>query len=423
MSLRFNEEYSYTVISKNEIDEFINANQDKIKQCLNGKIGLQNFLGWFEIVRNTSEEILNANKEIAKEIQKEADVFVLVGVGGSNRASQSLIEGFPNMNRGVEILYGGNNVSSAYILSLLEKLQNKSVYINVVAKDFNTLEPGITFRVLRKFMHDLYGDAYKKRVILTGSYGSGQLYELAKAEGFRFLEFPKEVGGRFSAFTSVSFLPMLVAGIDIERFINGGLLAEKMAKNNDLIDNNAVRYAVARHLLFLKGFIVENLVSFEPSMDFFSKWALQLHAESEGKNDNAILPITTSFSEDLHAIGQYIQDAKKNIFETFLEIRNTQNLLITSDGIKDGFDYLNNKQFDLLNEAVLQGSKEAHNNAGIPILSFSHDEYNEEVFGELMYTFMISSYISSSLIGAEPLDQPGVEAYKKSMYRILEKKS
>ncbi|MEG1805720.1 MAG: glucose-6-phosphate isomerase, partial [Clostridia bacterium] len=199
---------------------------------------------------------------------------MVIGVGGSNRSALTLIEGLNKNDTGVKIFYGGNNLSGGYLLELLESLKDKNVYIDVIAKDFNTLEPGIAFRMFRKFLREKYGAKYNNRVILTGSFGQGQLFELSQKEDMRFLEFPKEVGGRFTAFTAVTFLPSLVANVDVNAFIDGGIQAEKLCKSTDLKNNLAVRYAIIRYLLSKKGFSVENLAHFEPRMENFCRWAL-----------------------------------------------------------------------------------------------------------------------------------------------------
>lgn len=423
MKINFNEEYCYNVVSKEEIDNVIEKNKQLIEGVLDCKVGLQNFLGWNSVETNADLEILNQNKTIAKEIKQNADAFVIVGVGGSNRSAQTLIEGLAKRKGDVEIFYGGNNLSGSYLLQLLASLKGRSVYVDIIAKDFNTLEPGIAFRMLREFMLHEYGESYKNRVILTGSDGKGQLHEIANREGMRFLPFPKAVGGRFTAFTSVSFLPMLVAGVDVDDFIKGGKIGEKVSKDKDIKNNIAIRYAAARYALANKGFMVESLCHFEPSVEYFAKWALQLHGESEGKNQLAILPTIANYSEDLHAIGQYIGEGRRFVFETFLDLRNKTNVKIKSDDFIDGFSYLDNKEYDALNDAVLKGSRKAHFEAGVPVLTFQASEISESSLGELMYIFMMSTYLSSALIGVEPFDQNGVESYKKNMYQILGKKS
>ncbi|MFI3166674.1 MAG: glucose-6-phosphate isomerase [Bacillota bacterium] len=419
--IKFDEKYCYNAVTKEEIDNIITQNKQLICDVLGRRVGMQNFLGWYSVGENATREILRENEVIADEILQNADAFVIVGVGGSNRSAQTLIEGLNKKNGKVEIFYAGNNLSGSYLAETLQSLKGKNVYVNIIAKDFNTLEPGIAFRMLRGFLKEQYGSEYNKHVILTGSEGEGQLYEISKRENMRFLHFPKEVGGRFTAFTSVSFLPMLVAGVDIYAFIAGGNFGVMASLDSDLHNNIAVRYAAARYALSQKGFMVESFCNFEPRMEYFSKWALQLHGESEGKNQNAILPTIANFSEDLHAIGQYIAEGKKFIFETFLDFRNKTNIKIQNDGFCDGFEYLDGKDFDALNDAVLHGSRKAHFEAGVPVLTFSADEISEITLGELMYVFMMSTYLSSALIGVEPFDQNGVEGYKKNMYKLLEK--
>lgn len=415
MNIRFDEKFIDKYVSNEDINRAIEENRELISSCIDGKLGLSSALGWKNVSDNVSE--LDKYREIAREIEAEDGVLLVVGVGGSNRSAQSLIEGLYKNNG--RIVYLGNNFSVKYIKETLKSLENRSVFVDIIAKDFHTVEPGIAFRYLREYLKGRYGKNYAKRIILTGSYGEEQLYPIAQSEGYRFFEFPQKVGGRFSAFTSVSLLPMTVAGCDVDAFVKSGIDCQKELEAMPISQNPAVRYAVCRYLLQKQGFTVENLAYFEPSLEYFARWWLQLHGESEGKNSLAVLPYTTSFSEDLHAIGQFIQQGGRFLSETFLDMRFDDDFVIPDTTFEDGFSYLDKKNFSSINSAVFNGTLKAHYDDGIPVMQFVCGAPNEATLAEMMYVNMLSTYVSSALIGVEPFDQPGVEGYKKNMYKEL----
>lgn len=379
----------------------------------------ENVLGWFSVDKWTTPELVDKMERKAKEIQEKADVFVLVGVGGSNNGSRSLIKAFAKQSK-VEIMYAGNNLSSNYICSLLEELKDKSVYINVIAKNFETLEPGLTFRILRRFMHEQYGADIADRIIVTGTAGS-QLNQLADQNSYLFLPFPDDIGGRFSVLSPVGLFPVAVAGIDINQIILGAREMQHMLKITPFKENAAVTHAVIRHLLERRGFSMEFLSSFEPNLEFFSKWWIQLFAESEGKNHSGLYPVACSFSEDLHSVGQYIQSGKRNLAEVFLHVEDaTQDYTVCVDNkIADGFDYLNNMSVKEINDIAFRATVKAHTEGGVPCSIIMMPKLTPYYFGQLFYFFQFACYISGMLNGVNPFDQPGVEAYKTEMFRGL----
>jgi glucose-6-phosphate isomerase len=302
----------------------------------------------------------------------------------------------------------------------LDSLHGKKVYANVIAKNFATLEPGIAFRLLRSWMAGEYGKDYVSHFVLTGSRGRGQLSETAENYGFPFLEFPAAAGGRFSAFTAAGLLPMAVMGADIHRFIAGAVAGEKRLKT-DSLGGAAARYAAIRYLLQQKGFMAENMAFFEPRLEKLGRWWLQLHGETEGKNSNAILPFLTCYSEDLHAIGQYIQEGRRFLFETFLDFFYKTDLAIPDMDLDDGFSYLDGRSGDCLNPAVSAATARAHYEGGIPVLRFVTGNIDEETLGEFMYMQMLSSYFSAAFLGVEPFNQDGVEQYKRNLQLELRK--
>lgn len=376
-------------------------------------------LGWRTL--ETSALQLELIKEKAEEIRQDADVFVIVGVGGSNQAARAMIEALQD-RKGPEIIYLGNTLSPYYISHMLDRLEGKSVYIDVIAKNFETLEPGSHFRILRQWMRKRYSrKEMAKRVIVTGTVGS-RLEEIAKENGYLFLQFPVSVGGRYSAFTPVGLFPIAAAGLNVDAFLNGVQHAMDDCRMNPET-NPAVGYAAARNLLYGQGYDIEMLVSFEPQYAYLTKWWVQLFGESEGKEKLGIFPTAAIYSEDLHSIGQYMQDGRRNLIETFLSVKDPKaSAVIEPDpDFGDRFDYLDGMDFDQINKAAEAATWEAHTDGGVPCIGLHVEEISEETFGELYYYFMIACAVSGTLMGVNPFDQEGVEAYKRSMFAALGK--
>lgn len=374
-------------------------------------------LGWRSM--DTAAVQLDEMMEKAAEVRADADVFVIVGVGGSNQAARAVIEALQT-EKVPEIVYLGNSLSPYYIQRELEKLDGKSVYINVIAKNFETLEPGSHFRVLRRYMSARYDRAeMSKRVILTGTAGS-RLEEIAKENGYFFLQFPVAIGGRYSAFSPVGLFPMAVAGLDMAAFQKGVKEAENLCREEPE-ENPAVRYAAVRNLLYEAGYDIEMLVSFEPQFAFFLKWWIQLFGESEGKDQKGIFPSGAIYSEDLHSMGQYMQEGRRSLIETFLVVQDPKaSVIVEADGeFGDGFDYLNGKAFAQINHAAEIATLQAHEEGGVPCIQFVLKDISEETFGNLFYFFMFGCAVSGRLMGVNPFDQDGVESYKRSMFQLL----
>ncbi len=376
-------------------------------------------LGW-----RTGEHSVMQLKEIrrkAEEIRREADVFVIVGVGGSNQAARAVIEALP-VKEGPKIMYLGNTLSPYTIKKTFEVMEGKSVYIDVIAKNFETLEPGSHFRILRQWMERRYGkEDMARRITVTGTRGS-RLEEIAGENGYLFLEFPVPVGGRYSAFTPVGLLPIAAAGLDVEAYLAGMEAARKDCQEN-WEDNPAVRYAAVRQLLYRRGYDIEMMVSFEPRYGFFAKWWVQLFGESEGKGKKGIFPASSIYSEDLHSIGQYMQDGRRNLIETFLSAKEPGASVVVEPcpDYGDRFDYLDNMDFARINQAAEEATWEAHLKGGVPCIRFQVDKVCERSFGELYYYFMAACVVSGQLMGVNPFDQEGVEEYKRSMFGALGK--
>lgn len=377
-------------------------------------------LGWFDINTWANEQELTAIEELAARVRKDADVFVLIGVGGSNNAARSVIEAFHDSD-GPEIVYAGNSLSPWAFEQVMKKIRGKSVYIDCIAKNFQTLEPGSAFRVLREYLYETYGEKANERIIATGSRNS-LLEDICKEHGYTFVEFPQTVGGRYTAVTAVGLLPMAVAGIDIRALVEGAAdMAAELNSHKD-ITQSAYRYAVARNLYYNEGYRMEMLASFEPQLHWFYKWWIQLFAESEGKDDKGVYPISGEFSEELHSVGQFIQAGSPVIFETFLHVKDPQASMVVhaDERVKDEFDYLNGKDFSEINEAAYGATLRAHSDK-LPCMVLDVDKLTPYSFGEIFYFFMYTCYVSAGILGVNPFDQEGVEAYKQRMFKALGK--
>ncbi len=376
----------------------------------------QDSLGWRSPEKWASPKALEKLLQLSDSMDEDG-VLVLIGVGGSNNGARAAIKALKGKR---EVVYSGNNLSADYYQDLLQSLQGKSVYINVIAKNFETLEPGLSFRIFRRYLKERYGDTYHNRIFVTGTPGS-QLHQLCEKHDFTFLTFPEDVGGRFSVLSDVGLFPMAFAGIDIRSMVQGAL-DMKISLDEVSPKNLALIYATTRHLLYQKGYAMEMLAMFEPRLEYFSKWWIQLFAESEGKEGKGLYPVASSYSEDLHSIGQFVQDGKKIIFETFIEVEDpVSHMDHYSDDVEDGFDYLNGKSLTQINRAAYEATVLAHKEEGIPEIFMTIPKIDAYYLGQLFYFFELSVYISGKLLKINPFDQPGVESYKKHMFKNLGK--
>lgn len=420
--LQFDFENSLSFLGINSVFEFIEKNKKMLEELFSFKEKDEDrVFGWFNVEKWTTQELTAKMECKAREIHENGEIFVLVGVGGSNNGARSLIKAFTKQGD-VEVVYAGNNLSGKTVCELLDKLKGKSVYINVIAKNFETLEPGLTFRILRNFMWEQYVDDISSRVIVTGTSGS-QLNQLADKNGYMFLPFPDDIGGRYSVLSPVGLFPAAVSSINIQDIIRGAKDMELMLKTAPFCENPAVIYAAIRHLIEEKGFTMEFLSSFEPDLEYFSKWWVQLFAESEGKNFRGLFPVSCSFTEDLHSVGQYIQSGKRNLMETFIHVGNTAgNYIIQPDTkVFDGFDYLNHMDMKSINDTAFWATVKAHEAGSVPCNIITIPQLTPYYFGQLFYYFQFSCYVSGKFNGINPFDQPGVEEYKKEMFRKLKR--
>lgn len=400
----------------------------QIHQKIQTKTGIgSDFLGWstwpFDYDKGEFEKV----KTLAQTIREHAEVLVVCGIGGSylgTRAAIEMIQGlYPD--RKLELIYLGNTFSSTYIVQALERIKDKSVYVNVISKSGTTTETAMTFRLLKQFLEKKYGKAQaKQRIIATTDKVHGTLKAIADHEGYATLTIPDDVGGRYSVLTSVGLLPIAAAGIDIDAVMEGARQAANECKEDDLEVNTAYQYAVMRRLLEKEGKSVELLVAYESQMAMVAEWWKQLFGESEGKENKGLFPASVNFSTDLHSMGQFIQEGKKVLFETLLMIKKPMLDLVFPDDTEnlDSMNYLAGKSFSDVNKAAMKGTLIAHHDvAGIPNLVLTLNDFSARSFGYMAQWFFIACGMSVYLLNVNPFNQPGVEVYKKNMFKLLGK--
>lgn len=391
------------------------------------------FLGWLELPEQYDRDEFARIKQAASRIQESSDALVVIGIGGSYLGSRAAIHmlthsfynQLPKAKRQTpEVYFAGHNISSTYLQHLLEVLADKDVAINVISKSGTTTEPAVAFRLFRKFLENKYGvEEARKRIYATTDRCKGALKQLADAEGYETFAIPDDVGGRFSVLTAVGLLPIAVAGIDVETIMAGAQQAADRYRTASLSDNDCYQYAVMRNVLYRKGKTTELLVNYEPSLHYFSEWWKQLFGESEGKDGKGIFPAAVDFSTDLHSMGQYIQEGMRHLFETVLHVqRAEETLVIESDRDNvDKLNYLAGETVEHVNHKAFEGTLLAHTDGGVPNLVLEIPALTPHVFGQLVYFFEKACGVSGYLLGVNPFDQPGVEAYKRNMFALLGK--
>lgn len=386
------------------------------------------FLGWVSLPTDYDKEEFARIQKAAEKIRKDSDVLVVIGIGGSYLGAKAAIDfltgPFYNYNQKPQIIFAGNNISPNYLNSVLDCLEGKDVSVNVISKSGTTTEPAVAFRVLKKYLEDKYGkEEAKNRIYATTDKAKGALKNLADTEGYETFVVPDDVGGRFSVLTAVGLLPIAVCGADIKAMMEGAADAAEMYSSDDLATNECYQYAAARNILHRKGKNIEMLVNYEPELQYFIEWWKQLYGESEGKDQKGIFPAGASFSTDLHSMGQYIQDGKRDLFETVLYVENAKrDLVIEEDADNvDGLNFLAGKGMDFVNKKAFEGTYLAHNDGGVPNLILELKALDEYTFGQLVYFFEKACGISGYMLGVNPFNQPGVESYKKNMFALLGK--
>ena len=396
-----------------------------------GKGAGNDYIGWVDLPNNYDKDEFERIKKAAKKIQSNSEVLIVIGIGGSylgGRAALEFVNGV-NFNKKVhkgipEVYFVGNSISSDYLSDIIEILGDRDFSINVISKSGTTTEPAIAFRIFKKIIEDKYGkEGAKERIFATTDKARGALKSMCNTEGYETFVIPDDVGGRFSVLTPVGLLPMAAAGIDIDAVMQGASDAVATYKNDDLENNDCLKYAATRQILGRKGKAIEILANYEPSLTMFGEWYKQLYAESEGKDGKGIFPVSANFSTDLHSIGQFIQDGSRNLFETVLWVENAKkNITIETDAENlDGLNFVADKTIQYVNSKAYAGTFLAHVDGGVPTMVLEVEKTDAYNFGQLVYFFEKALAISGYMLGVNPFDQPGVEPYKNNMFALLGK--
>ena len=412
------------------MEDMVKSAHDKLH---NGTGAGNDFLGWIDLPVNYDKDEFARIKKSAEKIKSDSDVLIVIGIGGSYLGARAAIEMLTNnfhnaldsdKRKAPKIFYVGNNISSTYMTELLQAIEGKDVSLNVFSKSGTTTEPAIAFRILRTYVEKKYGvEEARKRIYATTDKAKGALKTLADAEGYESFVVPDDIGGRFSVLTAVGLLPIAAAGIDIDEMMKGAADAREAYSNPSLKENQSYQYAAVRNALYNKGKTIEVLVNYEPSLHYFNEWWKQLFGESEGKDNKGLFPAAVDFSTDLHSMGQYIQEGRRVLFETVINVEKAKYEINIEEAENDmdGLNFLAGKTMDFVNKKAFQGTILAHNDGGVPNMVLNVPELSPYYFGYMVYFFEKACGISGYLLGVNPFDQPGVEAYKKNMFALLGK--
>ena len=391
------------------------------------------YVGWIDLPTNYDKEEFARIKKSAEKIKSDSDVLLVIGIGGSYLGARAAVEmlhhsfynALPKSKRTTpQIIFVGNSISSSYMTDVMDLLEEKDFSINVISKSGTTTEPAIAFRVFRKLLEEKYGqEEARKRIYATTDKARGALKTLANEEGFESFVIPDDVGGRYSVLTAVGLLPIAVSGANIEDMMKGAAKAQEDFSSSEVEENAAYQYAAVRNILYNKGKTIEMLINYEPGLQYFSEWWKQLFGESEGKDQKGIYPSSANFSTDLHSLGQYVQEGRRDIFETVIKVEKPRHELKLEafESDLDGLNYLAGETIDFVNNKAFQGTMLAHTDGGVPNLIVTIPEMDAYTFGYLVYFFEKACAISGYLLGVNPFDQPGVEAYKVNMFALLGK--
>ena len=426
--------YNNTNITKRMIQDYAKEVEKNHKELHKRALDEEDFVGWLELPTDYNKEEFKRIKKAAKKIAKESDILVVIGIGGSYLGARAVIESltstFYNLlsekqRKYPQILYVGNNLSPNYMNELIEYIGNKDFSVNVISKSGTTTEPAIAFRTFREILENKYGiDEARSRIYATTDKQKGALKTLAENEGYEQFVVPDNIGGRYSVLTAVGLLPIAAAGIDIDKLMEGARAAQERFDDSDLKYNECYQYAVIRNILYSKmNKTTEILVNYEPKMHYFTEWWKQLYGESEGKDQKGIFPAGVDFTTDLHSMGQYIQEGRRDLFETVISIKTPKNDIIINpdDDNLDGLNYLSGKTMDYVNKKAMEGTIKAHVDGDVPNIEIEMNKLDEKNIGELIYFFEKACAMSGMILGVNPFNQPGVEKYKKNMFHLLEK--
>ena len=429
--IKFN--FDNSSIKRNVLQEY-SQEIERIHEDMNKRANDKDaFLGWLELPTNFDKKEFERIKNAAKKIQENSEVLIVIGIGGSYLGARAVIDCLTNSfynlqskakRKTPQILYVGNNISPVYINDLIDLIADKDFSINVISKSGTTTEPAISFRIFRELLENKYSaKEVKDRIFVTTDKEKGALKTLASKEKYETFVIPDNVGGRFSVLTAVGLLPIATAGIDIEKLMIGAKIAQDKYNDPEVKYNDCYKYALIRNLLYNSGKTVEILANYEPKLHYFTEWWKQLYGESEGKDGKGIFPAGVDLTTDLHSMGQYIQDGRRDLMETVIKINeNSSEITVSEDNQDlDKLNYLAGKNLGYINSKAMEGTIQAHVKGNVPNMLIEIDKLDEENMGELIYFFEKAVAMSGYLLGVNPFNQPGVEEYKKNMFRLLEK--
>ena len=430
MTLKLNEKYLSEFISKEDLSGIAPeiANADKTLRTRSG--AGNDFLGWVDLPVNYDREEFDRIKLAAAKIQKMCDVFIVIGIGGSYLGARAAIEfctsaRYNDINNGTpDIYFSGNDISASNMAELLKICEGKDICINVISKSGTTTEPAIAFRIFRDLLYKKYGkDEAVKRIFVTTDKCRGKLKELSDSEGYETFVVPDDVGGRYSVLTPVGLLPIAVAGIDIDLMMKGAADSRAYYTDTDLDKNDCYKYAALRNILYRKGKSTEIFVSYESSLIMTAEWWKQLYGESEGKENKGIFPASVSFTTDLHSMGQFIQEGSRVMFETVIDLQNSNDSVVIpyDESNSDGLNFIANKDMHYVCRTAFKGTALAHTSGKTPNIVLELEKRGAYEFGYLVYFFELACAISGYTLGVNPFNQPGVEEYKKNMFALLGK--
>ena len=412
----------------------IKSQTENAKTTLLSKQGAgSDFLGWLDLPVNYDKEEFERIKKAADKIKNDSDVLIIIGIGGSYLGAKAAIEflrhPFYNQlskdkRKTPELYFAGHNISSDYINGLIDIIGDRDFSVNIISKSGTTTEPAVAFRIFKDLLEKKYGkENAAKRIYATTDKSKGALKNLANEEKYESFVVPDDVGGRFSVLTAVGLLPIAVSGADIDALIKGAADELNRCINNDFNDNPSMQYAAIRNILLRQGKNVELLVNYDPSVHYVAEWWKQLFGESEGKDLKGLFPASVDFTTDLHSMGQFIQNGSRVMFETVISIGNSNTAinLIEDEKNTDGLNYLTGKSLDFINSKAMQGTILAHTDGNVPNLVVELNDKTEYSLGSLFYMFEFACGVSGYMLGVNPFDQPGVEAYKQNMFALLGK--
>ena len=430
MALSVSSKFLKDFVPNSELEALIPSAKSALETVKLANGAGNDFLGWVNLPENYDKEEFARIKIAAEKIKKSCDVFIVIGIGGSYLGARAAIEFikspiYNNLKKDTpDIYFAGNNISPTALTELISICEGKDICVNVISKSGTTTEPAIAFRVFKKMLVEKYGEeGAKERIFATTDKARGTLKEFSDKAGYETFVVPDDVGGRYSVLTAVGLLPIAVAGIDIDALMKGAHDAYVDAKNDSYEKNPAMQYALLRNALAKQGKSIEILVGYEPYMLMMNEWWKQLYGESEGKDKKGIFPASVIFSTDLHSLGQYIQDGQRILFETVINVKNPgASFAIPTDPANvDGLNFLSGCELDYVNKSAMLATLIAHNDGGVPNIVIDLEDRSAYSFGYLVYFFEFACAISGYMLGVNPFNQPGVEAYKKNMFALLGK--